>query len=441
MKETIDRTSSVSARVSIELPADRVNQHLHTYFTQVAKQARISGFRPGKAPVHVVKKMYGQEAASSIGEKLISEALLEVVKRHDLKLILPPKLVAVDAAKEDTPFKFEAELDLKPDVPAVDLTKIELDDVEIKPVTDEEIAQRIESIKDSFAHFHHAPASHEITKEDMAVVSYEGFDGDQKIEKLTTATQELELGKGAVLPEFEQALIGKKAGDSVRVEVTFPEDHRVEEIKGKKIRFEMKVLEVQAKHRPEFNEENLLERVDPGAKSFEDFKIRLKERMEAEAIQNRQTALREALGNQLATLSQFDVSPRQVEMVAENIARERAEQLAQMGFGEDQLRERITEILEASKKSAEREIRVSYVLDRIARDAGIELKLEDIEAKFEQIAKLSGLSVTDVKKFYFEKDEEGSSPRLERLQMDLRDEKSLDYALSKVTIKRGTPST
>ncbi len=440
MKEQLDRTSPVSARVSIELPAERVNEHLNRYFTAVARQARIQGFRPGKAPVHVVKKMYGSEAASSIGERLISEGLMEVVRKHDLKLILPPTLVAVDAAKEDSPFRFEAELDLRPEVPSINFDKIKIEVPAKKDVTDEDVEKRLEEIRDHFAHHHPAPEGAIIGPNDLAIVKYEGKIDGERVEKACSERHELEFGKGAMLPEFETGLQGLKVGDNKVIASQFPEDHQVEEIRGKTIEVDVTILEVHARHRPSWDEENLMERVAPGAKTMDEVKSKIRSQMTAETDRNHQRQTRELLSNELVKQADFPVSPRQLQMATESIYNDRLQALHRMGVSPAELDKRKDEVLKFAKEAAEREIKLSYLLDQIGRDAKIEVTKEDLDKRFEEIAAQGGLSVADVKNFYLQKEEDGSSSRIDRLQMDLRDEKSLDYALSRVTIKIGSNS-
>ena len=441
MKETIHRTSPVNARVSVEVPSERVNEHLNQYFVSVAKQARIQGFRPGKAPVHVVKQMYGQEAASSIGERIISEALLEVVRKHNLRLILPPTLIAVDAAKEGNPFRFEAELDLRPEIPEFNLEKIEIEDVPSKEVTDQEVMARLEEVRDHFSHHHLAPEGHIIATGDLAAVKYGANVNGERIEKACTARQELEFGKNSILPEFETGLLGLKVGDSKKISAQFPEDHQLDEIRGKLVEFEVSVLEIQSRHRPNWEEENLLERVMPGAKSLDDLKSKTREQLKSEFERNRKQGIRESLSTALLKETSFPVSQRQLDFATESVYNDRVQALGRMGLPPQEIESRKDEILKFAKDAAEREIRVSYVMDQIARDAKIEVNPEDIENRLKEIATAGGHSLTDVKNFYLQKEQDGSSSRLERLQMDLRDEKSLDYALSRVTIKnRGSNS-
>jgi trigger factor len=441
IKDQIQRTSPVSARVSIELPPARVNHHLQLYFGAVAKQAKIQGFRPGKAPVHVVKKLYGEEAASSIGEKLISEGLLEVVRKHDLKLILPPTLLAVDAAKEDMPFRFEAELDLRPEIPSIDLTSITVEAPAKEDVTNADLEKRLDEIRDAFAHFHPAAEGALIGPQDSVVVKYTGLLNGQKLEKASSDRHELQLGTGSVLSEFEVGLQGLKVGDKKTIEVEFPADHQVEEIRGQKLNFEMEVLELQTKHRPNWDEENLVERVYTDAKTLDEVKSKTREQLVAEKERSYQQGLRDAVSSELLKKAQFEVSPRQLQMAVESVYNDRVQALSRMGVSPAEIQNRKEEILKFAQGAADREIKLSYILDQIGREAKLELGLADIEKKLEDIAKRAGISLTDVKKFYLQKEQDGSSPQMDRLQMELRDEKSLDYALSKVTIKnRGSVS-
>jgi len=436
IKENLQKQSSVSARVSVEIDREKVNEQLTTFYSGIAKRAKIQGFRPGKAPVHVVKKIYGKEASDEITQRLISESLMEVIRKHELHIILPPTLLAVDSAKENQDFKFEAELDLKPEVPAVDLAKIEIE-VPKEPLVDSAaIENRLKEIQDRFAHFHplKPEASRPIKSDDLVVVKYSGYKGDTKVESASSERQELMLGTGQVNAEFEKAVIGLEAGAKKTFEIPFPEEHEVEEVRGQKIRFEMDILEVQEKHTPDLNDE-LAKRIDPQTTSLSELRAKLESQMKESAKHEHARALRKILGEALVKASRFEVSPRLKQMTAENFARDSVQRMVRMGMKETELKSRQEEIMAHAANTAEEQIRLSYILEKISRDQKLEVTKEDMDARLEKTAQLTGSSLAEIKEYYSQKEEDEATSRWERLKLDVLDEKSLDYALSQVRMK------
>lgn len=434
IQEKIDRKSSVSALVSVEVPVDLVNQELNSYFGAVAKVAKIQGFRPGKAPIHVVKKLYGKEASSEVTQRLVSDSLREVVRKHDLKIILPPTLKAVDSPVEGKPFHFEAEVDLKPEIPTIDCSVVEIEIDPLEEITPARVDEELEKIKENFAHYHELKEDRPSKTTDLVVVKYEGTFEGNKIEKASVDRQELTLGTEQVTKEFEEAATGLKKNETKSFEVKFPDDHQVEEVRGKTIKFDMTVLEIKEKHVPDLDEKRL-QQIRPGVKNLEEFKEKLSTELKQQAEHQFNKQKQDAISVALVEKYPFEVNDRQKKVSAESVLRDSIQRLIQMGMTQEQIQQRKTEMMEAATKNAEKQIRTAYILEAIGQQNNIDVSDKDIEERFEKTAQLTGASVAEIKKYYSEKEDNEELSRLDRLRLDVLDEKSLDYALSKARIK------
>lgn len=440
MKETLTKESSVHAKVNVQLPSSRVNEHLNAFFAEVAKHAKVQGFRKGKVPPHVVKKLYQEEAHSQVGEKLISEALLEVIRKHDLKLILPPQLLAVDSPKENQDFSFEASLDLKPEVPEIDVTAIEVEDVETKIITDDDVHQHLDQLREQFTHYHDLKQDRPAIQSDSVTVSYTGSVDGEKIDAASSENQELVLGKGQTLKEFEEAIVGMNPGEMKNLEVEFSQDHQIEAVKGRKIQFQLMLKKIREQHIPDLDD-GLAQKMDPAVKTLDELREKTKAKLQKQEDFQKQKTLRDRVGDALIKMTSIEVSPRQKKLTAENMLRDQIQQLSRWGMPEEEIRKRQNELIEESSKEAEKQIRLAYVLEKIARQESLQVSQEDIDARMHKTAELTGASLDQIKQYYQtaeENDEPGQSSRMDRLKLDLMDEKSLDYALSKAKlIKKG----
>jgi len=435
IKENLQKNSNVQARLRIEMAPERVNSHLNSFYGGLAKHAKIQGFRPGKAPLEVVKKVYGEEASNEVTQRMVSESLMEVVRKHDLKLILPPTLIAVDSPKENTSFTFEAELDLKPEVPEIPWEKLEIEATETQQtVTSEMIDDQLKEIQDRFTHYHAIHEDREVKEDDLVVVKYDGLVDGQKVEQASTEKQELALGRGQVAEDFEKAVLGKKKGEKSSFTLPFSKTHQVEKIRGKDVVFDLEILEIQSKHTPELNDD-LAKKVNPKYSGLEELRKEIETNLVASMELQHQKKLQDKVGDKLVESMSFEISPRQKQMTAESLARDFIQRMFQAGIKEDDIKGRQAEIMEASAKNAERQIRLAYILDRIARDQEIKVEKEDIDKRLKKTASATGLSVSEIEKYYSQKDEEESISRMDKLKLDILDEKSLDYAFSKARIK------
>jgi len=141
------------------------------------------------------------------------------------------------------------------------------------------------------------------------------------------------------------------------------------------------------------------------------------------------------MGDALVAKHPIKISPRHVEMVAHNMAERSLKMMQQMGMPKEALEGQVKELIESSKKKAERDLQLTYILEKVAEDNKIEVNENDIERRFKDVSARSGQSIAEVKKYYSEKEEGHDVSRIESLKMDIRDQKSLDYALSEATIK------
>ncbi|TVQ80270.1 MAG: trigger factor [Bradymonadales bacterium] len=434
MKENIEKSSSVSAKISVELPPETVEKHLNEFYREAAKHAKIDGFRPGKAPVQVVKKIYQEQASSSVSQQLISDSLNELVRKHKLKLILPPNLIAADSPQEGQAFKFEAELDLKPEMPEIDCSTIEVETPTKQEVTEKDVDKQIELIREQFANFESPIETRAVKEGDKIQFSYQARLENEAVPEASSAGEEYRVGKGEILPDFEKVLLGMKVGEKRTTQIQFGETHPIATVRGKKLDFEIELKDLKEAKLPDLNDE-FIAKIEPKAKGVSDFREILKDELIARAETEHLAELRDRVGESLVDKYPFEISPRYRQMMAERILRDHIQNLMQRGFSEEQIREDSPKLLEEASKAAERQIRLSYILEKIYQDQNLEVTEKDLEDRFERLSQSSGISVAEIRSYYSQKDEKEGVSRLDRLKMDVLDQKSLDYALSKARMK------
>jgi trigger factor len=258
MQVKVEKTSSVSAKLKISVPATRVNERLNDYFSRLAKQAKVPGFRPGKAPADVVKKMYKEDSTADLSERLISEGVFEAVKGQNLQIVAPPQLIATDSPQEDKDFNFEVAVDLKPQVPAIKLKGITIEAPTTKPVSDQDIEDQIKHLQDGDASYVDVKDERPIKDKDCVVMSFDGSVDGISEAGMKSESHTLVLGEGNFLPDFEAALIGMKVGEEKTADVGFPKDYHATHLQGKTAQFKIKVLGLKEKDLPKYDARNPL---------------------------------------------------------------------------------------------------------------------------------------------------------------------------------------
>ncbi len=434
MTARIEYTDPARAKLKIQVPAGFVTERYNAYFGQIAKRAKIPGFRPGKAPKDVIKKMYAEDTQSELSERLISEFLWKTIQEHQLKIVLPPVLIATDKPTENKEFNFEVEVDLKPELPKVQLKDIVVEDIPSVPVTDEIILEELKNLQEADANFTDIKEVRVCRGDDCAVVRYEGRVDGLTLEKLKAESQTVLLGKQQFLPDFEAGIVGMSRGEEKTIDVRFPENYHEEDLRNKTVKFQLTLLEIKEKVLPALDDE-FAKGVDPQIESLEELKAKLKRHLEMQNEFNRKAKLREKIGDALVAKYPLEVSPRQVRMMAENLAQRAHHRLHQMGVKHEDTKEHFDALIASSMKRAERDIRLSYLLESIAEEQNIEVTEDDLEKRFQETAERTRLSLPQIRQYYSQHEEGSETPRIESLKIDILDEKSLDYALSAATIK------
>lgn len=434
MQVKIEPVNAAQAKVKVSLPATFVNEKFDSYFSGLAKKAKVPGFRPGKAPKDLVKKMYAEDTASDLTERIVSEAVIHVVQEHKLELIMPPRLVATDLPVEGKDFNFEIEVDLRPTVPELDLKSIQIELPSAKPVADEEIEAQLNYAREAEATFNDLKEPRPAQKGDLAVVKFTGQVDGKTAPELQSENSSIVLGEKKFLPEFEEAVLGMQVGASKTFPLHFPEDYHAPEYRGKKAEFTVELIQIKEKHLPPLDDA-FAKLVNPDLNSLEDLKKDIRKELIERNERVAQSQARELVGDKLAEKYPIEVSPRQVESLAEQLAHEAHRMMHEMHVEHQENEEHMNALRASSEKKAIRDIRLSYILQKIARDQKFDVTAEDYERRYEATARKSGFSVSQIKQYYSGKDEGSSLSRMERLKIDILDEKSLDYALSQATIK------
>jgi trigger factor len=434
MTVTIENTSPVEAKIRIQVPSQIVSERLNSYYASLGRQAKVPGFRPGKAPTHVVKQMYGSEVLSDVSERLIAEFLGKAIDEHKLDLVMPPMLLATDLPAEDKDFQFEVEVHLKPQIEKLNLDQLQIEVPAPQAVTDQEVDQELERAREADATFVDILELRPANSSDCVVVTYKGNLDGVEDPRMAAQNQTAIMGQNRFLPDFEKAIVGMKIGETKTFDCSFPADYHEASLQGKVAQFTLTLNAIKSKKLPELNDE-FAKGMDPDVKDLSELRAKMKKQLEDNRHEETESQKKELVGDALVASHPLTVSQRQVESYAQRLAEQTHQMMHQMGMHHEETEEHAQQLLASSRKKAERDIKLSYVLETIARENKFEVSADDLKKRFERTAARTGYSITQIQQYYAGKDEGDGPSRMERLKIDIMDEKSLDYALSKATIK------
>ncbi len=393
MKVAVEDISSVEKYVNVELPPEEVNKVLQKVTQEVGKKAKVKGFREGKVPIYLVKRLFREEIIERGLERLIEETLPKAIKEAGLRPILQPTIEKVEELKEGAPFSYKIKVEIMPeiDLKREDYIGIEVEKEKVE-VSEEEVNQVIEELRYSFAEIKPVEdKDYQIKERDFALVSFVAYDGDKPVPGHQADALFIDVGTGEFNKKVEEELIGKKVGDKFTVEVEYPEDSLNPLLAGKKIRYDIEVKGIYVRQLKELNDEFVKE-LKVGAETVEELKEKVKNNILKEKEARARSRLREKILEKILEKVNFEVPERYVKIKLNQLIEQVAQTLERDGFSLSKLNIPREKLEERLRKVAERQAREEFILDKISELENIEIPEEEIQKEIEKIAK--GLNIS-----------------------------------------------
>ena len=277
MRVSVETTSGLERRLTVGVPADRVDSAVNKRLQDAARNVRLPGFRPGKVPMKVMKQRFGAGVRQEVLGEVISQSFQEAVISENLRPAGQPSIEArkMDAGQD---VEYTATFEV---FPAVEVSSI--DDLSIeKPVaevTDADIDDIVEVFRKQQGKL--VTVERAAAEGDTVVIDFQGFRDGEAFDGGSGEGTKLELGSGRMIPGFEDGLIGAGPGDEKTLNLTFPEDYQSEELAGAAVEFKVQVKEVQELELAPVDEA-LFAQYGLAEGTEEDFRAEVKQNMERE---------------------------------------------------------------------------------------------------------------------------------------------------------------
>jgi trigger factor len=428
MQITETSAEGLTRQYKVVIPAGELAALVDTKLAGLVQQVRMPGFRPGKAPVALIKKQYGRAVLGEVLQEQVGEASRRVVTDNNLRPALEPKIDA-EPFEDGKDLVVTFDYELLPDVAPGDLKSIALEK-EVAEIADDEVTQAVERIAGEQRKFETITEDRAAQKGDVLVFDFLGKVDGVAFEGGAAEDYELELGSGRFIPGFEDQLVGTKAGEEKLVEVTFPADYGNTELAGKPATFECKVKEIKAAQAVAIDDE-LAKQL--GLDNLDALKDAVKKQLAEQYDQFSRAKLKRVLFDKLNEMHGFPLPPTMVQMEFDQIWNELAQDPAQLenekkesGKDEDGLKADYRAI-------AERRVRLGLLLSEIGRLNNVEVKPEEVtRAMIDQARRFPGQE-RKVMEFY-QKNPEAAA----RLRAPIYEDKVVDFILGMVAMTEKT---
>jgi len=251
MQVAVSTVSNLERRIEVSVPAAQVSSEFENRLKQVARNARLKGFRPGKAPMPVVRQQYGDQVRSELLGDLFRQSYSEAINQQKLKPAGDPRIEQF-SADPGADLRFVALVEVMPEISLQPLSGLTLDRYTAE-VTEADVDAMLETMRRQRSEF--VKVDREAGENDQVTVDFEGKIGGEVFEGGSGQDAKVVIGRGRVLADFEYALRGMKAGDTKNVMVQFPEDYGSPDVAGKLAFFDVSVKEVGEPRLPEIDDE------------------------------------------------------------------------------------------------------------------------------------------------------------------------------------------
>ena len=385
---------------------------------KLAAKTSIDGFRKGKAPKNILKKVINpQSVCYEAVDEIAQSVLEEAIKEHSVELIDRPELNLGTVNETSCTFIFTCPV--PPDVELGDYKNLGYH-VEEVSVTDGDVEAELDKLKEQKAELE-IKEEGELENGDISVIDYEGFKDGVPFEGGKGENFELTIGSGQFIPGFEEQLIGMKTEEEKEINVTFPENYHVEELKGQPVIFKVKLHEIKKKVLPELDEELIKDLKIENVNTLDE----LKEYYRANLLKSRKDwaenkALDEAI-NKLVEEATVEIPEVMINSMCDNMINEYGQQFMAQGLSMEQFRsmfgENVDGLRNAFRPEAEKRVKTNLCLNKLAELENLNVGAEDLEKYYSDLAETYSMPVEDVKKYIPESN----------AKEDLKVRKALDF--------------
>jgi len=251
MQVSIETTQGLERRLTITLPSDKIEEQVKNRLREVGKTTRIDGFRKGKVPVSIIEKRYGQSVFAEVAQEQMQQHYVQAIVQEKVNPAGAPYFEPKNM-KRGEDLEFIATFEIFPEVEVKDVAEIAIERP-VAEVTDADLDKMMDTLRKQQATW--AEADQAVAEGNRVNINFIGKVDGEEFEGGKAEDFALEIGQGRMIPGFEDGIIGKKAGEEVVVNVTFPEEYHAENLKGKDAEFAITVNKVEVQELPELNDE------------------------------------------------------------------------------------------------------------------------------------------------------------------------------------------
>ena len=366
---------------TLKIPAKEIEARIDAEVKKVAPQVRMPGFRPGKVPANLIRKMHGEALHSDALNASLRESIDTLMREKKLRPALQPKVDLGEGYAQGKDAELKVEVEVLPEIEAPSVDGLKLEKLNV-PVSDGALDEALERLASNQKSYKDAPKTKKAAEGDQLIVDFVGRVDGQEFEGGKAEAAPLVIGAGRFIPGFEEQLAGAKAGETRTIKVTFPADYPVEDLKAKDAEFDVTVQKVQVEGESKVDEDFAK---SLGLEGLDKLKELVKAQLEQETAGLTRTQMKRQLLDKLAADHDFAVPQTMVEAEFEQIWQQLQAEIAKEDDPAAGLKE-IEAEKDDYKRIAERRVRLGLLLSEIGQANGVEVTSQEMGMLIQQAA-------------------------------------------------------
>ncbi len=394
MQVTVDNAGPCRRTIKVEFSAEEVRKEYDESLAVYAKHGRVKGFRPGRAPAEMIRRMYDKQILEGLREHLLASGFRQALKEHKLEPVAEYDLKE-SGVKAGEPYSFSVTVDIEPEfeLPAYKGIEVEAKKVEI---SDDAVGQAIDRYRENAGKYEDLTEARPVQAGDMVAVDYTAAVDGQPMAEISEKAKSLAAGTDfwvianeeySFLPGFGPQLVGLNAGDAKAISVAFDAQAPIAELRGKTGVFQTTVKKIRAKTKAALDEEFFK---SVGVKDEAELRETFKKMLLAEAERHEHARRRNQLIETLMKQANVDVPESEAHEESHRIVYEMVEENSRRGVPEQQIRDNLAKISESAQGAAKERLKLRYLLKRIAREEQIAVTDAEVTALLNAHAARSG---------------------------------------------------
>jgi len=421
MKAELIDLSECKKNLHIEIPQDVVDAEITHIAQELARRARVPGFRPGKAPIGVVKTRFRDEIVSEMMQHLMPKYFGDAIDERKLEIVQAPHFESVDY-NSGKPLRFRAVFEVYPKLNITNYEGIPVQEVSTK-IDDKEVEASLKKLQEDMAELAPVEEGRPVQEGDFAEISYTGTIENSDEPPISGEKAVAEIGGRTTVKEFNENLIGAKVDEERTFKVTYRPDYPTAKLAGKTVEYKVRIEGLKTKEIPEINDEFALRFGE--YKTVDELRTKLGEDLEKHKREQAQEQMREKLLEWLEDNNEFELPQSLIERQLQTRVQRLVRDLSRQGINPQRLDVDWGKIREDQQQQAMRDVKGSLILEHVAEKENITVSDEEIEVEMEKIAAETNRPTEKVKEVL------SRDSGLERLRAQIRNKKTLDLLQSK----------